>query len=178
MSHRHFTRDDRVSLVALLHVGTSYAAMSPLFGFAATFISREITRGGGKESYTASKAQKRAYATRFKANQTHRILHPGTDLTTTITCLLELGWSTEQIVGRVTKEQEEKVVGHDLSITSAATIYSYVNARPELSILLPRKHSKYRRRHGISDRQKKRAEVSPKRDIELRPPEVAARAPG
>ena len=119
--------------------------------------------------YTVKVAEFVTKARRLSANQQHRKLGKDRELTELVTSLLELGWSPEQIAGRMRYE-------HCSKVTSFSAIYEHVNPQVVLARLLPRKHSKYRRRHGISDREKKRAELGAKRNISTRESVVAARS--
>lgn len=168
MPYRHFTREDRVELRGLLRTDLSQNEVARSLGRDSGSVSREVAKGGGRKGYSVAAAESLTAARRGDANQQHRKLGVDAELTGLVADLLALEWSPEQIAGRMRFEGRAKV-------TSFSAIYEYANPRAELAGLLPRKHSKYRRRHGISDREKKRAEMSSKRPLSERPPEVAAR---
>jgi IS30 family transposase len=152
MSYKHFTRDDRVALAALLKAHKSYETISDILGFNPTTIGREAKSGGGKNKYSVRVAQAKADQKRLEANQCHRKLGKDLDLTETVQVLLELEWSPEQIVGRMRLEQELGLITKDLNIASATTIYTWANPQEKIAALLPRKHNKYRRTKDASKR--------------------------
>lgn len=168
MSYLHLTKDDRVSLSALLKEDLSQADCARNIGVSPTTISRELAKNGGRKLYKPRIAHRRYLRERRKANQCHRKLGRDENLTKLVIKLLKRDWSPEQIVGRTRLELETK-------LTSATSIYNYVNPRKELALLLPRKHNKYRRRHGTSERVKIREGMDSKRSIDLRPKVVERR---
>jgi IS30 family transposase len=175
MSHTHLTRVDRVSLAVLLRAEKNYEEIAVVLGFHATSIGREVTAGGGRKSYTVKAGQKQADQKRRAANQCHRKMGKDAVLTDTVKSLLELQWSPEQIVGRMGFERDLGLVPTSQMVASTTTIYAWANPCPELCILLPRKHSKYRRTRSASLREQRRKELKTKRNISTRPPEVETR---
>lgn len=169
MSYRHLTRDDRVALAAFLRAKTSLSEISVALGFHPSTIAREITRNSTPAEYSVLAAKRKSGLRRHAANQCHRQVGLDTDLTDTVKSLLELEWSPEQIAGRMKLEVVAGLVPKSFCLTSASSIYTWANPDPDLFKLLPRKHSKYRRKHGITDREKKRLEESGKRCITERP---------
>lgn len=168
MSCLHLTKDDRISLGALLKAGLSIRDCARQIGFSPPGISKEITKNGGRENYSPYKAHKRYLKRRFEVNQCHRILGNDEFITSLVVTLLDLKWSPEQIVGRIEFELDEKLI-------STASIYNYANPNKEVSKLLPRGHNKYRRRKDGNDRKKEREELSAKRSIDQRPDEIEER---
>jgi len=175
MSHRHLSRDDRVRLAVLLRTGSTFVTIAKLLEVDPTSIGREVNSNGGRSGYSVRRAQARADENRRAANQCHRKLGRDQDLTETVKFLLKLDWSPEQISGRMKLEVELGLIAPELNLTSAQTIYSYVNPDVELSKLLPRGHSKYRRKHGAAMREKKRKELERKRNISTRESAVEKR---
>jgi len=168
MSYLHLTKDDRVSLYALLKEDLTQADCARNIGVSPTTISRELSGNGGRKHYRPRIAHRKYLLKRKEANQCHRKLGRDKNLTKLVIRLLKKDWSPEQIVGRTRLELEIK-------LTSATSIYNYVNPIKELTVLLPRKHNKYRRRHGTSERIKIREEMDSKRSIDLRPKAVGGR---
>lgn len=168
MSYPHLTKDDRVSLGALLKVGLSIRDCAKQIGFSPPGISKEVNKNGGRDSYSPYRAHKRYLKLRLEANQCHRILGKDEFVTDLVVTLLKLKWSPEQIVGRIEYELEEKLI-------STASIYNYANPDKEISKLLPRKHSKYRRRKDGNERKAQREELSTRKSIDMRPAEVEGR---
>lgn len=168
MSYPHLTKDDRVSLGALLNADHSIRDCAKQLGFSPSGISKEISKNGGRDNYSPYQAHKRYLKLRSEVNQCHRILGRDEFLTNLVVMLLSLKWSPEQIVGRIEYELHEKLI-------STASIYNYANPNKEISKLLPRKHNKYRRRKDGNERKKEREELSTKKSIDARPPEIEER---
>ena len=168
MPYRHFTREERCELRSLLRTELTQKRIAETLGRNPSSLSRGIAKGGGRAGYAVASSQRETLRRRAAANQQHRKLGADGELTVAVRLLLELDWSTEQIAGRMRLEEFTNAVGF-------AAIYEHVNPDPELSALLPRKHSKYRRKHGISERERRRKELDPKRNIAERPPEVTAK---
>ena len=162
MSCRHLTKDDRISLGALLKVGLSIRKCADQLKFSPPGIKQEIDNNGGRENYNPYKAHKRYLKLRNEANQCHRILGKNQEVTDKVIKLLKKDWSPEQIAGRSKLE-----LGIELS--SPTSIYNYINPRSELHYLLPRKCNKYRRTKAGNERKKLREDQSSKRSIDTRP---------
>lgn len=168
MSQKHLTRDDRISLDALLKAGLSIRKCAYQLGFSPPGIKQEIDNNGGRDNYDPYKAHKRYLKLRKEANQCHRILGRNQEVTTRVIGLLENNWSPEQIVGRSELELGVK-------LTSPTSIYNYINPRKELRHLLPRKCNRYRRTKAGNERKRLRAIESTKRSIDVRPEIVNTR---
>jgi len=168
MSYAHLTRDDRISLSALLKEGLSLRRCARSIGVSHTTISHEVGVNGGKDNYRPGLAHQRYLKARKEANQCHRILGRNQEVTAKIIKLLKDDWSPEQIAGR-----SELELGVKLS--SPTSIYNYINPRSELHHLLPRKCNKYRRTKSGNDRKKLREGQSTKRSIDTRPKIVGRR---
>ncbi|MEI6498759.1 MAG: IS30 family transposase [bacterium] len=162
MSQRHLTRDDRISLGALLKAELSIRKCAKQLGFSPPGIKQEIDNNGGRDNYNPYKAHKRYLRLRKEANQCHRILGEDEFITELVVMLLGFKWSPEQIAGRIEAELKEKLI-------SVASIYNYANNNRELSKLLARKHNKYRRTKAGNDRKRAREEESTKKSINDRP---------
>jgi len=175
MSYVHFSRDERVELRGLLRTKLYQADIARLLGRSPGALSREIAKGGGRKAYCVKKAQQKTRASHLAANQRFRKMGNNRDLTDRVLSLLELEWSPEQIVGRTSFEVKFGLVDSGTTITSAQTIYNFVNADKMLHHLLPRGHSKYRRTGENKERKAKRAAIDPRRAIETRPEAVEAR---
>jgi IS30 family transposase len=162
MSCPHLTKDDRISLGALLKSGLSIRDCARQIGFSPPGISKEVSKNGGRENYSPYQAHKRFLRLRKEVNQCHRILGNDQFVTDLVITLLTLKWSPEQIAGRIEFELKEKLI-------STASIYNYANPSKEVSRLLPRGHNKYRRRKDGNDRKKAREEEDRRKSIEIRP---------
>lgn len=165
MSCPHLTKDDRISLGALLKVGLSIRECARQVGFSPPGISKEIAKNGGRDKYSPYQAHKRYLKLRREVNQHHRILGQDQFMTDLVVTFLEFKYSPEQIVGRLELETGDKLI-------SVATIYNYVNPDKEICKFLPRGHNKYRRRKDGNIRKAEREELSNKKSIDERP-EVA-----
>lgn len=168
MSCPHLTKDDRVSLGALLKAGLSIRDCAKQIGFSPPGISKEVNKNGGRDSYSPYQAHKRYLKLRLEVNQCHRILGNDEFVTDLVITLLKIKWSPEQIAGRIEYELEEKLI-------STSSIYNYANPDKEISKLLPRKHSKYRRRKDGNDRKKARKKEDRRKSIDDRPDVVNQR---
>jgi len=168
MSYAHLTRDDRISLSALLKEGLSIRRCAENIGVSHTTISNEVRINGGGDNYSPRLAHRRYLKARKKANQCHRILGKNQEVTAKVIKLLKEDWSPEQIAGRSKLELGAK-------LSSPTSIYNYINPRNELHYLLPRKCNKYRRTKAGNERKKMREEQSTKRSIDIRPDIVNTR---
>lgn len=162
MSYTHLSRDDRISLGALLKEGLSFRACARNIGTSQTTISNEIKINGGRDNYTGKIAHRRYLKRRHSANQCHRILGKDETATAMVISLLGDDWSPEQVIGRVNLELGIKIL-------SPTTIYNYINPRQELHYLLPRKCNRYRRTKAAGLRQTLRDNISKKQSIDVRP---------
>ena len=162
MSYMHLTRDDRVRLDVLLRAGLSITDCALNLGVSRITVSKEVSRNGGRYNYNPFKAQREARKRRLEANQYHRKFDESNPETKATIKLLRLGWSPEQIVGRIKLEAKVKPF-------CVATIYNNVNPNKGLSKLLPRKHNKYRRTRNCKIRKGLRESLESKKSIDLRP---------
>lgn len=169
MSYTHFNRDDRIRLDVLLRSGLSIVDCAKRIGFSRQAVINEVKRLGKRKHYNPYRANKKAKEKRYVANQCHRKFTTDNWGTRTTVRLLGIGWSPEQIVGRIELEQIDKPF-------CIATIYNNANKDKEVSKLLPRKHNKYRRRKDGNDRKRQREEMSNMKSIEIRPKDVGLRS--
>jgi len=168
MSCPHLNRDDRIRLGVLLRLGLSIADCALGIGFSRQAVNTEIKINGGRKHYNPYLADRKAKERRYVANQCHRKFTIGNWGTRTTIRLLGIGWSPEQIVGRIELEQHQKPF-------CMTTVYNNVNNDKEISCLLPRKHNKYRRRANGNKRKKQREEISKMKSIEIRPEDIELR---
>ena len=168
MSCPHLNRDDRIRLDVLLRSGLSIKDCAKGIGFSRQTVNDEIKRLGGRKRYNPYFANRKAKEKRHIANQCHRKFSSDNWHTRITIRLLGVGWSPEQIVGRIKLEQFKKPF-------CLATIYNNANKDKELSKLLPRKHNKYRRRKNGNDRKNQREELSNTKSIEIRSKDIELR---
>jgi transposase, IS30 family len=164
MSYKHFSRDDRVPLAALLNAGLDQKTIAKQLNRHSSTISRELSRGAVKSvsGYYVIAAEKRKTAKRLKANYRFRKIENNEQLIRYVTEKLKLYWSPEQIAGRLKLEFGFTVLCHE-------TIYQYIYKQcPELKKYLRCRKGRYRRRAGTEARLK-RLEESKKTRIDKRP---------
>jgi len=164
MSYKHFSRDERVKLAALLNWGLDQTTIAKQLNRNESTISRELSRGEVKSvsGYYVITAEKRKEAKRIKANQRFRKIDNNIQLCRYVEEKLKLYWSPQQITGRLKLEFGFPVLCHE-------TIYQYIyKQRPELKKFLRTKDGKPRRRAGTQARLK-RLEESKKKRIDQRP---------
>ena len=169
MLYKHFTRDDRIKLGVLLRAGHSFRSCARHLGYSPTAVGVEINKNGGRNSYDPYLAHRNAKAKRKHANQCHRKFRKDSWQVQIVIGLLKKGWSPEQIAGRTKQEQ-------GVQLFSPATMYNNINPDKELSRLLPRKHSKYRRTKEGNERKSFRESIDDRRCIDTRPEVVAQRS--
>jgi IS30 family transposase len=167
MSHRHFTRPERVSLQTLKRAGLSNCAIARQLGFHPSTIGRELRRGASPASatgYSIRKAQTYCAQARHEANQQHRKLHAHSLLSFYVAILLAKYWSPEQIALHLARQCKRIAV-------SLHTIYRWIWSHGKGSLALLRRflrHPKLRRKYGTKRREKQR-ELKKKQWIEERP---------
>lgn len=163
MSYKHFTRDDRIKLSALLKAGIKRKVIGRILNKDPISIWREIKRNSIKGKYFPSVAKSLS-----KERKTHRKKKIENDqvLKKYILEKLKLYWSPEQIAGRL--KRENIVIVHE-------TIYKYIIRHKKLKKYLRCQKGKHRRRHGTVKRVKAR-EYGKKRWIGERPEVINQRA--
>lgn len=169
MLYKHFTRDDRIKLGVLLRVRHSFRSCAKHTGFSPAAIGDEVNENGGRNNYDPYLAHRNAKKKRHQANQCHRKFKKDSWQAQIVIGLLENGWSPEQIAGRTKQEL-------NCQLFSPATIYNNINPDKELSKLLPRKHSKYRRTKEGNERKLFRESLDDRRCIDSRPSVVTQRS--
>jgi len=169
MSYKHFTRDQRVELSALLKAGMSRKDIVGQLGLHRTTVWREIKRNKGSATqYDVRVAQRQARRRRKDANAKGDRIKNDKRLKAFIIRKLKLYWSPEQIAGRLRLETGKTIVCHE-------TIYRFVYRQaPWLIAYLRHQKNKYRKRHG-SIKRMIRARKMDKRRIDCRPAIVETR---
>ena len=171
MSYKHFSRDDRVRLAALVNAGLGQKEIAKQLNRHCSTISRELSRGSFNNisRYYVVAAEKRKTAKRIRANQRFRKIENNIQLVRYVEEKLKLYWSPQQIAGRLEMEFGFAILCHE-------TIYQYIyKQHPELKKYLRCRKGKYRRRAGTEARLK-RLEESKKTRIDQRPLIVEQRA--
>lgn len=167
MSHRHFTRTERVQLQTLKTAGLSNRECAHQLGFHPSSIGRELNRGRSdhtKSSYSVRIAQQHTDLHRQVANQQHRKLFAGTAFSLYLCIRLAKCWSPEQISIYLVRFRKKMAI-------SLHTIYRWIWGHGKLSLRNFRpylRHPSLRRRYGTKRREQQR-ELAKKRWIEQRP---------
>lgn len=147
MSHKQFTRDNRVELATLLRVGKSKRECARDLGFDEGALGREIKRNKDPDGiYRAVHADKRAMKRRAEAKEEYRLIENTTWLRQYIVRKLRIYWSPEQIAGRLKKDKGRVIISHE-------TIYAFVyDQRKDLIKYLRHHKSKWRKKRGTITR--------------------------
>ena len=163
MPYKHFTRDDRIKLSALIKVGVKREEIGKILNKDSVSIWREIKRNSLCGRYLPSVARREA-----RERKTHRKKKIENDawLKKYIIVHLKMYWSPEQIAGRL--RRRNIVICHE-------TIYGYILRHKKLKKYLRCQKGRYRRRHGTVLREKTR-EYGKKRWILERPEIINQRA--
>jgi len=171
MSHKHITPEQRNVIAVLKRIGTFQKDIAIIIGVTPSAISQELKRNKDEDNkYRAGSAKKKTKERRFKANQRFNKIKNNEWLKKYVIKKLKLGWSPEQISGRIEKDyfEKEKQIGKD-------SIYKYIYLeRKDLVKYFRCQKGKYRRRYGTRIREKQREEAKIKR-IDTRPEIVEKR---
>ena len=174
MSHKHFSRNERIQLAGFEKAGMSNKEMAVTLGKHPSSIGRELKKGQARihgertSTYSWKKSRKVTYERRMVANQQHRKLGLDADLTAHVRKKLALDWAPEQIVGRMRGLGDTRI--------SYSSIYRYLAVQaPELRTHLHSQKGKYRRTQAAGVRRLRRLQLSAKRDITTRPSVVKQR---
>lgn len=174
LAYSHLSAEERSAIMVMLASGSSMRAAAELLGRSASTVHRELRRNGYKTaaeshggrprktpSYDATRASLRAQRLR-RQPRVPRKLAPDGPLWRRVEAHLRLGWSPQQIAGR-------------LGGVSHETIYTAIYAMPrgalrrELTSLLRKHHRARRKRSQGEDRRGKLVGMV---SIHLRPPEA------
>jgi transposase, IS30 family len=145
--YEQLSLEERCKIACLRANGQSVRQIAANLDRSASTISRELKRNSGARDYSPSYASDLAWARRWRGSRLVR--QP--DLQKTVLNLLVMGWSPEQIAGRLTLEKASMSISHE-------SIYRFVHAQISRTkdyswrLLLPRKKSKrgFRGRKGGS----------------------------
>lgn len=157
--------DDRIEISRHRENGLSFQEIGRLMGRPASTISREVGRNAlPKSGYKPASADRMALSRRRRLSRIE-CLNPLRDY---VCDHLAMGWSPEQIAGRLRREGSEHTVGTE-------TIYRFIYRPPilkeKLYRFLPRAKACRGRRYFKS----RREPLSGRRSIHERPPNVALR---
>jgi IS30 family transposase len=169
MSHTQFTKERRIELAILLKAKKNKNECAKILGMHRSSIGNEINTNKDTDGvYRGASAHKKYLERRKRGKHTYRILENNTPLRRHMVKKLKLGWSPEQIAGRLKNDHGHTLVCHE-------TIYTFVyEVRPELVKHLRRQKSNYRRKRGSLARIERNRANKIKR-IEERPAIVETR---
>ena len=143
MSHTQFNKERRVELAVLLRAANNHSECGRILGMNRSSIGNEITLNKCEDGvYRGLQAHKKYLQRRKDAKRIYRTIVNNKQLRRHIVRKLKLGWSPEQIAGRLKRLRGHTVICHE-------TIYTFVyEMRPELVKYLRRQKNKYRRKRG------------------------------
>jgi IS30 family transposase len=111
-SYNHLTLKDRECILLGVNLNDTYQTIAEKIGCSKATVSREIMRNGGRDAYSAVKAQESYQRRRLKSRRP-RIL---TDLKLrdfVLHCIIQRQWSPEQISGRLAYENSEWQISYN-----------------------------------------------------------------
>ena len=141
-NYEQLAASERFEIARLLAQGTPIRHIAAALDRSASSISREIARNGGKLGYRAEYAVQQAQARRWRGSRLDR----NQALRDLVLGQLKLGWSPEQVVGRL-RQQGSSPIGVE-------TIYRFVHAQIA-------RHKDYSWRHYLPRGKSKRG-IRPK----------------
>ncbi|SEQ63509.1 Transposase and inactivated derivatives, IS30 family, partial [Devosia sp. YR412] len=165
-NYRQLSIEERFTIAQLLQAGQSIRQIASALDRQPSTISREIGRNAEKQSgYRAGSAQQQTEARRWTGSRLER----DGDLREAILDRLALGWSPEQVVGRLALEAGHKVISHE-------TIYRFVYAQLKRTNDRTWRHDLPRARYKRGWRRKGGwPRQADKRSIHDRPPVITNR---
>ncbi len=143
MSHTQFTKERRIELAILLRTNKNNSECAKILGMNRSSVGNEINLNKGDDDmYRGLQAHKKYLDRRLRAKFTYRIIENDRKLRRHVVRKLKIGWSPEQIAGRLKRLRKCTVLCHE-------TIYTFVyKVRPELVKYLRRQKSRYRKKRG------------------------------
>jgi IS30 family transposase len=163
--YSQFTLEERCRLRGLMEMGLPKKEIARRLGRHRSTVDRELERNSNVDGYRPDTADRRAWARRFRGSRIER----STRLSTHIEDRLAMGWSPEQIAGRMELEGVE----HGVCTESIYRhVFSPTGRRAGLPKLLPQRKS----RRGRRARNGRRAPSIPNRaPLSQRPGSAADR---
>jgi len=166
--YNQITHSERSIIASLLKAGWSQRAIAKELDRAPSSVSREISRNFGKDLSAlnlSQKAQRKSAKRKQTAHKLPRLKNQF--IRDYVEEKIKLGWSPEQIAGRITIEHPEYKTNHE-----SIYLYLFEDARHLLE-MLPRKR-KHRKRRTYSKKRGKR-EIPNAVSIEQRNPDILGR---
>ena len=170
-SYKQLSQSEREHIASLLSEGCSLGDIAKAVGRNKSTISRELARNSASEyrRYTPCRAHARACERKTEANRHERL--KSDFIRQYVRDCLELGWSPEQISGRIRIDHPGCSINHE-------AIYQYIYHphnphRLEMITLLRRAHKK-RRNKGIG-RKVRKTKIPNRIPIDARPKSIENR---
>lgn len=165
-NYSHLTLEDRCRLRGMMEMGLPKAEIARRLCRHRSTIDRELRRNGAADGYRPDSADRRAWARKIRGSKIGR----STRLRTLIEDRLAMGWSPEQIAGRMKRERADHAV-------SAESIYRFVYSPEGRRARLPRHLAQRKARRGRRRRNGRREPSIPDRTpIHLRPTKASLRS--
>lgn len=167
--YRHLGQKERDRIFLLLRQGKTQKQIAHLIGRDKSTISRELKRNKHKkfEVYLPDTAERKSFK-RNQWNRKERYLDKSPVLREYVLFKLKLGWSPEQIEGRIRND-----LGQYLNYESIYQyIYGLAGRKENLRQYLRRSHRIRRKKHG---RKHQKGKIPNRIDISLRPKIVGKR---
>lgn len=166
--HNHLSISEREIISIKLAQGKSRRDISRSLGRSHTTICRELKNNAppiNKGYYLAHKAQERAVQRRIESHKRLRLKNERTK--NYVVGKLKLGWSPEQVSGRISIDCPGQSIGHE-------AIYQYIyDDAPDLIAYLARSHRKrYPRCHS---RKHRRSHIPERTSLDERPDDAEGR---
>jgi len=169
--YKHLTLSERDMITTLRAENKSVREIARTLGRDASTISRELKRNASPEYrlYLSHRAHGRAHQRRKAAS--HRLRLKSEQIREYVRAKLTLGWSPEQIAGRIRLDHPGMCISHE-------AIYQYIyhprtGNRQELIRFLRRAHRR-RKPRGLGRRERK-TKIPNRLSIDLRPASVGRR---
>lgn len=151
MLYKHLSQEERIQIQTLLKEKISVRKIAERLGRKPSTISREIKRNfwdACRIEYNSSCADRKYKERKIKANKKRIKKMQDQQILSYTISHLKLGWSPEQIAGRIPKDIPGLTVSYE-------TIYQYVYKQGESLVkLLPRKKPK-RQKRGMVNKNRK-----------------------
>lgn len=161
------TAQERDEIALLKARGIGVRAISRKLGRSPSTISDELKRNSFGKNYVSINAQAQSEKRKSNAGKRHPLKDK--DTYTYVMKKLRLGWSPEQISGRLKLETGHKVISYE---TIYRYIYSKENKSKALWEYLPRKQKRRRKKYG---RKSQRVRIPDRISIHDRPVEIENR---
>ena len=164
--YSHLTLEERCRLRGLIEMGLSLSEIARRLGRHRATIHREISRNRCVDGYRPDSADRRAWVRKLRGSKIER----STRLRTYIEDRLAMGWSPEQIAGRMEQEGSD----HTISVES---IYRHAYSRAGRRMGLPHQLAQHKAKRGRRRRNGRREPQIPNRiSIHHRPTKAHLRS--